>query len=46
MPVRIRLQRFGAKNLAFYRIVIADSKAKRDGRFIEKVKLYYFIFYC
>lgn len=43
MPVRIRLQRFGTRNLAFYRIVIADSKAKRDGRFIEKVKSYKYL---
>jgi small subunit ribosomal protein S16 len=38
MVVRIRLQRFGRKNLPFYRIVIADSRAPRDGKFIEKVR--------
>jgi hypothetical protein len=38
MCVRIRMQRFGRKNLPFYRIVVADSKAPRDGRFIEKVR--------
>jgi small subunit ribosomal protein S16 len=37
MVVRIRMQRFGQRNLPFYRIVIADSRAGRDGRFIEKV---------
>jgi len=37
MVVAIRLQRFGRKNLPFYRIVIADSRAPRDGKFIEKV---------
>lgn len=31
MPVRIRLQRFGRRNLPFYRIVVADSRAPRDG---------------
>ena len=37
MVVRIRMQRFGRKNLPFYRIVVADSRSPRDGRFIEKV---------
>ena len=40
MPVRIRLQRFGRKNLPFYRIVVADSRCPRDGRFIENVGTY------
>ena len=40
MPVRIRLQRFGRRNLPFYRIVVADSRAPRDGRFIEKLGTY------
>jgi len=40
MPVRIRLQRFGRKNLPFYRIVVADSRAPRDGRFLENVGTY------
>jgi small subunit ribosomal protein S16 len=37
MVVRLRLQRFGQKNGAFYRIVAADARAPRDGRFIELV---------
>jgi len=37
MVVRIRLQRLGQRNLPFYRIVVADSRARRDGRFIENV---------
>jgi ribosomal protein S16 len=37
MVVKIRLQRFGRKNLPFYRIVVADSRSPRDGRFIERV---------
>ena len=40
MPVRIRLQRFGRRNLPFYRIVAADSRAPRDGRFIEALGTY------
>eukprot|EP00937_MAST-01D_sp_MAST-1D-sp2_P006998 g6998.t1 len=35
MPVRIRLQRFGRKKLPFYRLVAADSRSPRDGKFIE-----------
>ena len=38
MVVRIRLQRFGQRNLPFYRIVIANSKSPRDGKFIERVR--------
>lgn len=38
--VRIRLARFGAKKRPFYRIVAADSRAKRDGRFIEVLGTY------
>lgn len=37
MPVRIRLKRMGAKKKPFYRIVVADSRAPRDGRFIEEI---------
>ncbi len=37
---RIRLQRHGRKNYAFYSIVVAHSQAKRDGRFIEKLGTY------
>ncbi|RLA83210.1 MAG: 30S ribosomal protein S16 [Deltaproteobacteria bacterium] len=38
--VKIRLARFGARHRPFYRIVVADSRAPRDGRFIEKVGIY------
>ena len=37
MPLKIRLARGGAKKRPFYRIVIADSRSPRDGRFIERV---------
>lgn len=40
MAVRIRLTRMGSKKRPFYRIVIADSRARRDGRFIEIVGTY------
>ena len=40
MAVKIRLQRHGRKGYAFYPIVIADSRAPRDGRFIERVGSY------
>lgn len=40
MPAKIRLQRFGRKRLAYYHIVIADSRAPRDGRFIERIGSY------
>ena len=40
MPVKIRLQRHGKKGKPFYHIVVADSRAKRDGRFIEKLGTY------
>ncbi len=40
MATKIRLQRGGHKNYAFYRIVIADSRAPRDGRFTEKIGTY------
>ena len=40
MAVRIRLSRFGRKKKPFYRIVVADSEAKRDGRFLEIVGTY------
>ncbi|MEM0991828.1 MAG: 30S ribosomal protein S16 [Bacteroidota bacterium] len=40
MPVKIRLQRKGRKKRPFYHIVIADSRAPRDGRFIEKIGTY------
>jgi len=40
MPVKIRLQRHGKKGKPFYWIVAADSRAKRDGRFLEKIGTY------
>jgi small subunit ribosomal protein S16 len=40
MALKIRLARAGAKKRPFYRIVIADSRAPRDGRFIEKIGTY------
>lgn len=40
MATRIRLQRHGRKARPFYHIVIADARAKRDGRFIEKIGTY------
>jgi small subunit ribosomal protein S16 len=40
MATKIRLQRFGRKGYAYYQIVIADSRAPRDGKFIERVGSY------
>ncbi len=40
MAVKIRLARHGAKKRPFYRIVVADSKAPRDGKFLENVGTY------
>ncbi len=40
MATKIRLQRHGRKDYAFYRIVIADSRAPRDGKFIERIGTY------
>jgi small subunit ribosomal protein S16 len=40
MPVKIRLQRHGKKAAAFFHIVIADGRAPRDGKFIEKIGTY------
>ncbi len=37
MPLKIRLARGGAKKRPFYRVVVADSRSPRDGRFIEKI---------
>jgi small subunit ribosomal protein S16 len=37
MATKIRLKRLGAKKAPFYRIVVADSRAPRDGRFIEEI---------
>ena len=38
--VKIRLRRMGAKKTPFYRIVVADSRSPRDGRFIEEIGTY------
>ncbi|AOY77339.1 30S ribosomal protein S16 [Clostridium formicaceticum] len=40
MAVKIRLKRMGAKKKPFYRIVVADARAPRDGRFIEEIGYY------
>lgn len=40
MAVKIRLRRMGAKKAPFYRVVVADSRYPRDGRFIEEVGYY------
>ena len=40
MAVKIRLRRLGAKKAPFYRVVVADSRSPRDGRFIEEVGTY------
>ena len=40
MAVKIRLKRMGQKKAPFYRIVVADSRSPRDGKFIEKIGTY------
>ena len=40
MSVKIRLRRMGAKRAPFYRVVVADSRYPRDGRFIEEIGTY------
>ena len=40
MAVKIRLTRLGAKKTPFYRVVVADSRYPRDGRFIEEIGYY------
>ncbi|MEW6470263.1 MAG: 30S ribosomal protein S16 [Bacteroidota bacterium] len=40
MPVKIRLQRHGKKGQAFFHVVVADGRAPRDGKFIEKIGTY------
>jgi small subunit ribosomal protein S16 len=40
MALKIRLQRYGAKNDPFYHVVVTDSRNARNGRFIEKVGYY------
>jgi small subunit ribosomal protein S16 len=41
MAVRIRLRRMGAKKRPFYRVVVADQRSPRDGRFIENIGRYH-----
>ena len=41
MSVKIRLKRIGAKKAPFYRVVVADSRYPRDGRFIEEIGYYH-----
>ncbi len=40
MAVKIRLRRMGKKKAPFYRVVVADSRYPRDGRFIEEIGIY------
>ena len=40
MAVKMRLKRLGAKNAPFYRVVVADERAPRDGKFIEEIGYY------
>ena len=40
MAVKIRLKRMGMKKMPFYRIVVADSRSPRDGRFIDEIGYY------
>ena len=40
MAVKLRLKRMGAKKAPFYRVVVADSRSPRDGRFIEEIGYY------
>jgi small subunit ribosomal protein S16 len=40
MAVKIRLKRVGAKNAPYYRIVVADARSPRDGKFIEEIGTY------
>ncbi len=40
MAVKLRLRRLGAKKAPFYRVVVADSRYPRDGRFIEEIGTY------
>ena len=40
MAVKIRLKRMGKKKAPFYRIVVADSRSQRDGKFIEEIGTY------
>jgi small subunit ribosomal protein S16 len=40
MALKLRMSRQGRKNLPFYHIVVADSRAARDGKFVEKIGVY------
>lgn len=40
MAVKIRLRRMGAKKAPFYRVVVADSRSPRDGRFVDEIGYY------
>ena len=40
MAVKIRLRRMGQKKAPFYRIIVADSRSPRDGRFIDEIGIY------
>lgn len=40
MAVKIRLKRMGAKKAPFYRVIVADSRSPRDGRFIDTIGIY------
>ena len=40
MAVKMRLRRLGAKKAPFYRVIVADSRSPRDGRFIEEIGYY------
>ena len=40
MAVKMRLRRMGAKKAPFYRVIVADSRCPRDGRFIEEIGYY------
>ena len=40
MAVKMRLTRLGAKKAPFYRVIVADSRSPRDGRFIEEIGYY------
>lgn len=40
MAVKIRLRRMGAHKAPFYRVIVADSRAPRDGRFVEEIGYY------
>ena len=40
MAVKLRLKRMGKKKAPFYRVIVADSRSPRDGRFIEEIGIY------